>query len=250
MAEMLALSGGARIAYEKFSGKSPGVMFMGGFVSDMSGTKAAALAAHFKEAGRAFVRFDYAGHGESSGKFKEGTIGSWAGDAVAVLDGVAEGPQVLVGSSMGGWIMLLAALARPERVAGLVGVAAAPDFTEDLIWDRLSPEAKNEIETRGVWVRPSEYEEGGIPITRGLIEEGREHLLLRAPIPIRCPVRLLHVLEDEDVPWQVSRKLTEMLESGDAALTLVKGGGHRLSEPADLRRLIGTIEALCEDIEK
>ncbi len=253
VANMLKLPGGARIAYEKIRGKSPGVMFMGGFASDMSGTKAAALAAHFEEAGRAFVRFDYAGHGESSGKFKEGTIGSWAGDAVAVLDGVAEGPQVLVGSSMGGWIMLLAALARPERVAGLVGVAAAPDFTEDLIWDRLSPEAKKEIEERGVWMRPWEYDEGegegGIPITRGLIEEGREHLLLRAPIPIRCPVRLLHGLEDEDVPWQVARKLIEMLESGDAALTLVKGGGHRLSEPADLRRLIGVVEALCEDIE-
>ncbi len=249
MAETLTLSGGARIAYEKFSGKSPGVMFMAGFASDMSGTKAAALAGHFGEAGRAFVRFDYAGHGESSGNFAEGTIGSWAGDAVAVLDGVAEGPQVLVGSSMGGWIMLLAALARPERVAGLVGVAAAPDFTEDLIWDRLPPETKNEIETRGVWVRPSEYEEGGIPITRELIEEGREHLLLRAPIPIRCPVRLLHGLDDEDVPWQVSRNLIEMLESEDVALTLVKGGGHRLSEPADLRRLIGVVEALCEYVE-
>lgn len=253
MAQTLKLPGGARIAYEKFSGSSPGVMFLGGFASDMSGTKAAALAAHFKEAGRAFVRFDYSGHGESSGKFDEGTIGSWTGDALAVLDGVAEGPQVLVGSSMGGWIMLLAALARPERVAGLVGVAAAPDFTEDLIWKKLAPETKIEIETRGVWVRPSEYEEGegegGIPITRGLIEEGREHLLLRAPIPIRCPVRLIHGLEDEDVPWQVSRNLTEMLESEDVALTLVKGGGHRLSEPADLKRLIGVVEALCGEVE-
>jgi pimeloyl-ACP methyl ester carboxylesterase len=249
MAEILALPGGARIAYEKIRGKSPGVMFLGGFASDMSGTKAAALAAHFKEVGRAFVRFDYAGHGESSGKFEEGTIGSWTGDAVAVLDGAAEGPQVLVGSSMGGWIMLLAALARPGRVAGLVGVAAAPDFTEDLIWKKLPPETKKEIEERGVWVRPSEYDEGGIPITRGLIEEGREHLLLHAPIPIRCPVRLIHGLDDEDVPWQVSQKLSEMLESGDVALTLVKGGGHRLSEPADLRRLIGVVEALCEYVE-
>ncbi len=250
MADFFDLSGGVRIAYEKFSGKSPGVMFLGGFHSDMTGTKVTALDAHCREAGRSFVRFDYTGHGLSSGEFVEGGIGGWTEDAVAVLDEVAEGPQVLVGSSMGGWIMLLAALARPERVCGLVGVAAAPDFTEDLIWSALSPEARREIETRGKWIRPSEYDEAGYPITRHLIEEGRENLLLRGPIAIRCPVRLIHGLEDESVPWEVSRKLMGALDSGDVSLTLVKGGDHRLLEPADIGRLIGTIEALCGEMEK
>jgi pimeloyl-ACP methyl ester carboxylesterase len=235
---------GARIAYETVPGKTPGVMFLGGFHSDMTGTKATALETHCRAVGRAFVRFDYTGHGASSGKFEEGTIGGWAADAVAVLDEVAEGPQVLVGSSMGGWIMLLAALARPGRVCGLVGVAAAPDFTEDLIWNRLSDEEKKSMARDGRLLRPSEYDEGGYPITLRLIEEGRDHLLLRGPVDIRCPVRLIHGEADEDVPWQVSRRLSEALLSDDVTLTLVKGGNHRLSEPADLERLGRMIESL------
>ncbi len=236
---------GARVAYESVPGKTPGVMFFGGFHSDMTGTKASALEAHCRAAGRAFVRFDYTGHGASSGKFEAGTIGGWAEDAVAVLDGVAEGPQVLVGSSMGGWIMLLAALARPGRVCGLVGVAAAPDFTEDLIWNEMPDEAKKAMAQDGQWLRPSEYDDAGYPITMRLIEEGRDHLLLRDPIDIRCPVRLIHGVGDEDVPWQVSRRLSEALRSDDVTLTLVKNGDHRLSEPADIERLGRMIEALC-----
>lgn len=236
---------GARIAYERIPGKAPGVMFLGGFHSDMTGTKATALETHCRAAGRAFVRFDYTGHGLSSGKFDEGTIGQWAADAVAVMDEVAEGPQVLVGSSMGGWIMLLAALARPERIAGLVGVAAAPDFTEDLIWNELPEEAREAMACEGQWIRPSEYDETGYPITMRLIEEGRDHLLLRGSIDIRCPVRLIHGEEDEDVPWQVSHRLSSALRSEDVTLTLVKGGDHRLSEPADLERLGRSIDALC-----
>lgn len=241
-------AGGGRIAYEKIPGNAPGVVFLGGFHSDMTGTKATALAAHCRAAGRRFVRFDYTGHGASSGAFEEGTIGGWAEDAVAVLDQVAEGPQVLAGSSMGGWIMCLAALARPERVCGLIGVAAAPDFTEDLIWAVLSEAARRDIAEKGSWTPPSEYDESGYPITMKLIEEGRRHLLLRAPIAIRCPVRLIHGVEDMSVPWEVSRKLMDALESEDVAITLVKGGDHRLSGPADIERLIGTIEALCAEV--
>lgn len=248
MTDFFELAGGGRIAYEKLSGNGPGVVFLGGFHSDMTGTKATALAAHFRAAGRSFVRFDYTGHGASTGAFEDGTIGGWAEDAVAVLDEVAEGPQVLVGSSMGGWIMCLAALARPDRVCGLVGVAAAPDFTEDLIWAALPEAARREIAEKGSWTRPSEYDEAGYPITMKLIEEGRRHLLLRAPIAIGCPVRLIHGVEDASVPWEVSRKLMNAIESEDAALTLVKGGDHRLSGPADIERLIGTTEALCAEV--
>lgn len=240
---------GGRIASRSTPGKAPGVMFLGGFKSDMTGTKAIALEAHCRAAGRAFVRFDYAGHGESSGRFEEGTIGRWAADAIAVLDRVAQGPQVLVGSSMGGWIMLLAALARPGRVAGLVGVAAAPDFTEDLMWARLSEEARGRLMAEGVYHNPAEHGEDPYPITRALIEEGREHLLLRGAIGIDCPVRLIHGMADEDVPWEVSLRLCEALRSGDVSLALVKGGDHRLSGPGDIERLTATIGALCRKLE-
>ncbi len=240
---------GARIAYRKLAGGAPGVMFLGGFHSDMTGTKATALEAHCRAVGRAFVRFDYTGHGASSGEFEEGTIGRWAEDAVAVLDEVAEGPQVLVGSSMGGWIMLLAALARPERVCGLVGVAAAPDFTEDLIWNELPDEARRAMERDGRRLRPSEYDEAGYPITLRLIEEGRAHLLLRRPIAISCPVRLIHGERDGEVPWEVSRRRSEALASEDVTLTLVEEGDHRLSEPADLERLMAVVDGLCSQIE-
>ena len=249
-ASYLSRPDGTRIAYHKLSGKSPGVMFLGGYHSDMTGTKATALEAHCRATGRAFVRFDYTGHGVSSGRFEEGTIGSWAQDAIAILDEVAEGPQVLVGSSMGGWIMLLTALALPDRVSGLVGIASAPDFTEDLIWKELPDEARKAIIQEGQWSRPSEYEEEGYPITLKLIEDGRNHLLLRAPIPITCPVRLLHGIKDADVPWEVSRRLSEMLESEDVTLTLVKNGDHRLSEPAHLARLMRTIGDLCDQLER
>ncbi|MDA1000107.1 MAG: alpha/beta hydrolase [bacterium] len=249
MTSFLDLPEGVRIAYQKRPGRSPGLIFFGGFHSDMTGMKATALDAHCERTSRAFVRFDYTGHGQSSGKFEEGTIGRWAADAIAVLDEVAEGPQVIVGSSMGGWIMLLAALARPERAAALVGIAAAPDFTEDLIWASLGPDARKEMEERGQWIRPSAYEETPYPIMMRLIEEARDHLLLRGPIPIRCPVRLLHGMRDEDVPWEVSGRIMSLIESQDATLTLIKEGDHRLSEPADIERLCAVVEALCGQVE-
>ena len=235
---------GASLAYFRLEGKSPGLMFLGGFRSDMSGTKASALEAHCRKVGRAYVRFDYGGHGESSGKFEEGTIGEWAEDAVAILDGVAQGPQVLIGSSMGGWMMLLAALARPGRVAGLVGVASAPDFTEDLIQEALAKATRDELDAQGYFMRESEYE-APYPITKKLLDEGANHLLLRNDIPLTCPVRLMHGMRDESVPWETSLRLARALKSDDVRLALVKDGGHRLSRDEDIELIIQTAEELA-----
>jgi pimeloyl-ACP methyl ester carboxylesterase len=224
------------------------LVFLGGFMSDMTGTKACALEAFARERGQAFLRFDYAGHGASSGAFADGTIGRWAEDAVAALDALSGGPQILIGSSMGGWIMLLAALARPERVAGLVGIAPAPDFTEDLIWAGAGPEARSAWERDGVYHEPSDYGEEPYPITLRLIEEGRQHLLLRGPIALACPVRLIHGMRDADVPWETSLRLAGALESHDVEVTLVKDGDHRMSEPPDLARLFAAIARLSDQL--
>ena len=239
---------GHTIAYHARPGKSPGVLFCGGFKSDMTGTKATALELACRQAGRGFVRFDYFGHGQSSGAFTEGTIGRWADDAIAVLDEVADGPTVIVGSSMGGWIMLLAALARPGTVVGLVGIAPAPDFTEDLMWSQFSDDVRRQLETKGIWHEPSIYADEPYPITYRLIQEGRRHRLLGGTIPLACPVRLLHGMRDPDVPWRHSLRLIDALESRDVTLTLVKDGDHRLSEPADIDRLVTTVESLCRQV--
>ncbi len=222
----------------------PGLIFLGGFMSDMSGTKARALEAYARRRGRDFLRFDYRGHGQSSGRFEDATIGDWLGDALAVLDAATEGPQILIGSSMGGWIALLVARARPERIAGVVGIAPAPDFTEDLIWGRATPEQRAVLESVGHIDRPSDYSEAPYRITHRLIEEGRNHLLLARPIPITCPVRLIHGMADVDVPWQASLRLAEALESTDVEVNLVKSAAHRLSEPEDLARLERAIEEI------
>jgi pimeloyl-ACP methyl ester carboxylesterase len=229
---------GATLAYAALAGRSPGVVFLHGFRSDKNGDKALALEAWCRRRGQAFVRFDTFGHGESSGRFEDGTIGRWADDAVHVLDALTEGPQVLVGSSMGAWLMLLAARRRPERVAGLVGIAAAPDFTER-IWTALSGAQRKELLGTGRVLIPSDYGEP-YPITRALIEEARAHLLLEEAIPVGCPVRLLHGLRDADVPWETSLQLQQRLTSEDVQLTLVKDGDHRLSRPQDLA-LLGTV---------
>jgi pimeloyl-ACP methyl ester carboxylesterase len=217
-------------------------------MSDMSGTKAIALEDYCREKELNFLRFDYFGHGDSSGDFADGTIGRWAEDAVAVLDQLTEGPQILVGSSMGGWIMLLAALARPARIAGLIGIAAAPDFTEDLMWEAFSPEIRDEILNQGRYERPSVYGDDPYVITRNLIEDGRRNLLLRDVIPIRCPVRLLQGMADDDVPWKTALRLAGALESDEVEVTLVKKGDHRLSEPQDLRRLFRALDEMLEKI--
>ncbi len=239
---------GATIAYHALAGKPPGVIFLGGFMSDMTGTKALALEESCRAAGRAFIRFDYFGHGSSSGKFVDGTIGRWKDDAVTILDELAEGPQVLVGSSMGGWIMLLAALARPERVAGLVGVAPAPDFTRELMWDGYTDEIRETLKRDGVYLEPSEYSDEPYAISLELIEEGDNHMILKDGIDLRCPVRLLHGMQDPDVPWRHSLKLVEALASDDVTLSLNKSGDHRLSESGDIARLTTTVETLCRDL--
>ena len=210
----------------------------------MAGTKATFLDDFCAVRGLGYVRFDYSGHGASSGRFEDGTIGAWAQDAIAVIDHVADGPLVLVGSSMGGWIMLLAALARPNRIAGLVGLAPAPDFTEALIWNRLSDGDRDRLLRAGRLEQPSAYADEPTVITRALIEEGRRHLLLFAPIGIRCPVRLLHGMADPDVPHRLSLDLAERVVSSDVRVTLIKDGDHRLSRAEDLALLGRTIEEL------
>jgi len=245
--------GAATIAYRHTpgtdpEGRAPGVMFLGGFMSDMTGTKATSLEAWAVREGLEFTRFDYQGHGASSGRFDEGTIGLWAEDALAVLDKVTSGPQILVGSSMGGWMMLLTALSRPERVAGLVGIAPAPDFTEDLMWDLFDESIRREITEKGVWNRPSEYGPEPQPITRTLIEDGRNRLLLRGPIAFDKPVRLLHGMRDPDVPWQVSLKLAEALTTDDVRVTLIKDGDHRLSRDQDIDLLCRTVGDLVREV--
>lgn len=236
---------GRRIAHVRVQGRGPGVVFLGGFRSDMTGSKAQALDAWARAEGQAFVRFDYSGHGRSSGAFEDGTIGAWAEDAAAVLAALTEGPQLLVGSSMGGWIALLLARAQPERVAGLVGVAAAPDFTEDGIWAGLDAAARARLAAEGRIDLPSAYSAEPYRITRRLIEDGRRHLVLRSPLPLPCPLRLLHGTADADVPPAWGLRLLEHAGSPDARLVLVKGADHRFSTPACLGLLVATVADLA-----
>ncbi len=234
---------GVALAWARQDGDGPAVVFLPGFASDMRGAKASALAAACAAAGRAMLRFDYSGHGESGGAFGDGTIGGWLADALAVIDRLTAEPLVLVGSSMGGWIALLAALARPGRVAGLVGIAAAPDFTETLMWEAMAPPERAALMRDGFLDVPSQY---GAPtrVTRTLIEEGRRHLLLGGAIPLHCPVRLLHGQRDPDVPWETALHLADRLQGSDVRVLLLKDGDHRLSRPADLALLCRTVLAL------
>lgn len=226
------------------------MIFMTGFMSDMTGGKALALEELCRARGQAYLRFDYRGHGASSNAFKEGCIGDWADDALDVLDRLTQGPQLLVGSSMGGWIMLLTALARPERVAGLVGIAPAPDFTENLIWRELTERQRRVMAEQGFVEIPSDYGDQPYVITQRLIEDGRQHLLLdRVPLPIKAPLRIIQGMEDKDVPWQTALDIQKAVESQDVEVTFVKAGGHRLSEPEDLARLTRTVAALLDQVE-
>ncbi|MEQ8193071.1 MAG: alpha/beta hydrolase [Rhodospirillales bacterium] len=244
-AAIIAREDGASIAYHRLAGRAPGVMFLAGFKSDMTGVKAMGVENFCRRRGRAFLRFDYFGHGESSGNFDEGTIGRWAGDAIFAIDNLIDGPLVLVGSSMGGWLMLLTALARPERIAGLIGIAAAPDFTQGLIEDALTPEQKDVIKRDGVVTVANEYDPNDpFVIRQSFIDEGRNHLLLGDTIPLDCPVRLLHGLNDREVPFATALRLAEKLRTDDVEITLVKNGDHRLSTPADIERLSATLERL------
>jgi pimeloyl-ACP methyl ester carboxylesterase len=241
---ILARHDGATIAYHRQVGACPGIVFFGGFRSDMTGTKALFLEGYCRRRRLAYVRFDYFGHGASSGDVAAGTIGRWAEDAIAVFDSLTEGPQILVGSSKGGWIMLLAALARVSRVRALLGIAAAPDFTEDLVWPRLTPAQQQELREVGAVTLPSEYDPVGYTYRRSLFEDGKRHLVMRGPIALDRPVRLLHGMRDISVPWQTSVSLAERLNSPDVTVTLVKDGDHRLSSEADLDRLGRTLDGL------
>jgi pimeloyl-ACP methyl ester carboxylesterase len=236
-----------RIAVRMRAGVAPGLLWLGGFNSDMKGTKAVALDEWAAEHGRAFVRFDYSGHGESGGKLVDGTIGRWLEDTLAVFERFCAGPQIVVGSSMGGWMALLLARelikrSRNASLAGLVLIAPAPDFTEELMWKNFSPAIRKEIETSGVWLRPSPYGDGSpYPITRALIEEGRNHLLLGGSIDVGCPVRILQGGQDPDVPWRHAFALAHRLPADDVVLTMIQDGDHRLSRPQDIARIISAV---------
>jgi len=240
-----------RIAVRRRQGTGPGLVWLGGFKSDMVGTKAVALDDFARAQGRACVRFDYSGHGESGGEFIDGTIGRWLEESLAVIDAFCEGPQILIGSSMGGWLALLAARELAKRgpaakvsLAGLVLIAPAPDFTEDLMWAEFPPQVRAEIETKGVWHQPSEYGEP-YPITRKLIEDGRNHLILGAPIDLGCPVRILQGAQDPDVPWRHAFRIIERLPTDDVVLSLIQDGDHRLSRPQDIARLLAAVKELA-----
>jgi pimeloyl-ACP methyl ester carboxylesterase len=228
------------------AGGPPGIFWLSGFKSDMKGTKAEALAAWAEQAGRACVRFDYSGHGQSKGEFLQGTIGRWLEESIAVFERFCHGPQVVIGSSMGGWLALLLARELRRRgaqadLSGLVLIAPAVDFTEVLMWNRFPPEVKRELETKGAWTRPSPYDTEGYPITRRLIDDGRAHLLLGGMIETGCPVRILQGVLDPDVPWGHAVELVSRLAQDDVVLTLVKDGDHRLSRPEDIERLIKVV---------
>jgi pimeloyl-ACP methyl ester carboxylesterase len=232
---------GERLAWRREAGAGPTVVWLGGFRSDMAGSKAQALADWAEMTGRDFLRFDYFGHGESSGDFLQGSISRWRADALAVIDALTRGPLILVGSSMGGWLSLLAAAARPERIGALVLAAPAADFTEALMKPRLTPQALAALERDGVWMQPSEYDPLGYPITRLLIEDGARWSVMPGPLNIHAPVRILQGALDHAVPWTHAQDLMAAIEGADVTFTLIKDGDHRLSRPQDLARLVAAV---------
>ena len=238
---------GEVIAYRRLPATSqknlPGLIFLPGFMSDMDGAKALTIENFARESGQSLIRFDYFGHGMSSGKFVDGHIGVWVSDTLAVLDELTEGPQLLIGSSMGGWLMLLTAIARPERITGLIGVAAAPDFTEDLLRKELTQEELKKVSNQGFVSCKSQFGDDYI-YTKALFDEGKKNLVLRDEMPIDCPVRLLHGLSDQVVPWQTALTIQEKMRGIDVEITLLKNGDHRLSTKSDLDSLIDTLANL------
>ncbi|MFN3844832.1 MAG: alpha/beta hydrolase [Paracoccaceae bacterium] len=240
--QFLTTTQGRLIAYHHTQGQGPGVVFLGGFRSDMTGTKAMYLQDWAQSQGRAFLRFDYSGHGQSSGEFLDGAVGDWYEDALDAITRLTVGPQVLVGSSMGGWISLLVAKAIPGRVAGMVGIAAAPDFTEDGMWSEFSDAQRRDLIDKGQVELPSEYSDAPYIITRRLIEDGRNRLVLRDPLPLPFAVRLLQGTADTDVPTTVALRLLDHAVCPDMALTLVKGADHRFSSPACLKMILQALQ--------
>jgi pimeloyl-ACP methyl ester carboxylesterase len=243
--QYLPRPGGERLAYVRQAGRGPALVWLGGFRSDMNGTKAQALAAWAGARGQAFTRFDYFGHGASSGAFADGTITRWRADALAVIDELTEGPLILIGSSMGGWLACLAAMARPERLAGMVLLAPAADFTEALMKPSLPPEALAALDAQGVWTTTEAFAGDVYPLTSTLLEDGARWSILPGPLPIRRPVRILQGGRDASVPWTHALELANTLEAPDVVFTLIKDGDHRLSRAQDLARLIGAVEELA-----
>ncbi len=226
-----------RIAYRQRSGEGPGILWLGGFRSDMLGTKANFLDHWACEHKRAFTRFDYTGHGESDGRFDSGSIGAWLEDTTALFDAIFDGPQILIGSSMGAWIAALLALRRPDRISGIVFIAPAPDFTRRLMWPSFTEEQRQKILNEGRLEQPSDYSAEPEVITKKLIEDGDNHLIMDQPIAIKCPVRILQGMCDDAVPWRHALDFADLIESNDLEVTLTKTGDHRLSTPEDLTRL-------------
>ncbi len=237
-----------RLAYNQVEGEGPGVLWLGGFRSDMTGTKASRLADWAAEKRRSFLRFDYSGHGQSDGAFEDGCISDWFADARFIFDRLTEGPQILVGSSMGGWIACLLALARPQRVAGIVFIAPAPDFTEELMWKGMSAADREALLREGRLKPPSDYSPEPDVITSKLIEDGRDNLVFPRAGDITCPVRILQGMKDRDVPWRHAMRLAEALGATDLRVTLTGDGDHRLSSPADLERLIAAVDEIAAAI--
>ena len=241
---------GRRIAFRRRAGAGPGAVWLGGFKSDMLSTKASRLDDWARAAGRAFLRFDYSGHGESDGRFEDGTIGQWLAESIALIRGQTVGPQILVGSSMGGWIALLVArelarLGETDRLAGLVLIAPAVDFTEALMWARMSDDIKREIMETGRWLRPSQYSPEPYAITRALIEEGRKHLMFDGMIRAFAPVHILQGMQDPDVPWTHAMELVQRLSLDPVSVSLVREGDHRLSREEDIALLIRSVERIA-----
>ena len=259
---LLETQDGDQIAYLAERRRRPaytesGLFWLGGLKSSMAGSKASALSQWARGKGHECVRFDYSGHGASSGVFEDGTVSKWLGEAEAVFNEISTGPQILIGSSLGGWIALLLLRrhlahtgSADNRIRGLVLIAPAADMTERLMWNRFSEDIKSQINTSGVYQRPSAYDDGPYAITRHLIEDGRAHLIMDEGLDVPCPVRIVHGLEDPDVPWQHTLDLIEALEGDDVTATLIKGGDHRLSEDRDILRLIRTVEALMAEVDK
>ena len=257
-ASKLSLDNGHTIAYHKFTPsptinsdkKTPGIIFLGGFKSDMQGSKAIFIEKFCMENNIDFLRFDYLGHGESSGEFTDFTIGDWAQNTIDVINKLTQGEQILIGSSLGGWLMMLATIAMPQRISALIGIASAPDFTENLMWEKLSDDEKNILKTQGIYTLPLEChnvnQEDFEPytITYQLIEEARNHLLLEDSINIDCPIKLIHGMNDQDVPYQTSITISEKIKSNDVEIILQKNGDHRMSTPESLQTIKSVIKNL------